>query len=172
MKPLLVLCLGNEILSDDSFGFHLSESLKRFASELSKFVDIIFAPLAGFSLIDFLAERQKVLIVDTIITGEAPAGTVHFFPMGDLTPSHNLTTSHEILLPTALKLAEMMGMTAPEEIDILAVEAQDVRTLSEEMTEPIMAAMPAAIEYVTRWIIIRSQEILSNGERNKKNAAC
>ncbi len=170
MKPLLVLCLGNEILSDDSFGYHVSESLKKLDQELYGYVDIIFASLAGFNLLDFLHGRRRVLIIDTIITGKAPPGTVHFFPMGDMIPSHNLTTSHEISLPTALRLAEMMGIDAPREIDVLAVEAQDVQTLSEKMTEPISAAISEAVEYATGWIIIRNQEILSNGERDKKDA--
>ena len=34
------------------------------------FVEVIFAPTAGFGLLDFLKDREAVLIVDAIITGK------------------------------------------------------------------------------------------------------
>ena len=171
MRPLLVLCLGNEVLSDDAFGFRVAGMLGEMEYELGKEVEVIYASLAGFNLLTLLEGRKKVLIVDTIITGSAEPGTMHFFPMGKLIPSRNLTGSHEISLPTALKLAQLMEIETPEDIDVLAVEAQDVQTLSEEMTGPVKAALPEAIAYVKGWTIIGNQEISSDGYGEKKSAS-
>ena len=169
MKPLLILCLGNEVLSDDAFGSKVAAILGKMESELGKEVEVIYASLAGFNLLNLLEGRKKVLVVDTIITGKAEPGTVHFFPMGNLIPSRNLTSSHELSLPTALKLAQLMEIETPENVDVLAIEAQDVQTLSEEMTEPVKASIPEAIEYIKGWTIIRNQEI-SDGYGKKKSA--
>jgi hydrogenase maturation protease len=161
LKPLLVLCLGNEIIRDDGFGPAVAQALEK-ETETNRRADVIFAPVAGFSLLDLLANRRRVLIVDTIRTGKADPGTLHSFPAGVLTPSHHLTTSHQISLPTALELGKRLGCTMPEHIDILAVEAQDLETLSEELTPPVRAALPEALRFVREWIARNSEEETSD----------
>jgi hydrogenase maturation protease len=157
LKPLLVLCLGNEIISDDAFGPAVARELAK-ETEMSRRADVIFAPVAGFSLLDLLTGRRKVLIVDTIRTGKAVPGTLHSFPAGVLTPSHHLTTSHQINLPTALELGKRLGYAMPERIDILAVEAQDLETLSEELSPPVRAALPEALRLVRKWMARNREE--------------
>jgi hydrogenase maturation protease len=161
LKPVLVLCLGNEIISDDAFGPAVARELVK-ETEIGRRADVIFAPLAGFSLLDLLAGRRKVLIVDTVRTGKSAPGTLHSFPAGVLTPSHHLTSSHQISLPTALELGKRLGYAMPEHIDILAVEAQDLETLSEQLTPPVRAALPAALRLVREWIERNSEEETSD----------
>jgi hydrogenase maturation protease len=163
MKPLLVLCLGNEVLSDDAFGFKAAEMLKNIEHKLGEDIEITYASLAGFNLLDQLQGRKKVLIVDTIITGKAEPGTMHFFPAEKLVPSRNISGSHEISLPTALKLADLLNIETPQDIHVLAVEAKDVQTLSEELTEPVKSSLPEVIDYVTGWSILSRQEMAAHG---------
>jgi hydrogenase maturation protease len=151
LKPLFVLCLGNEIVSDDAFGPVVARQLTS-ETEICRRADVIFAPVAGFSLLDLMAGRRRVLIVDTIRTGKSAPGTLHSFPAGVLTPSQHLTTSHQISLPTALELGKRLGYDMPDQIDILAVEAHDLETLSEELTPPVRAAVNDALRYVRDWI--------------------
>jgi hydrogenase maturation protease len=151
LKPLLILCLGNEIVSDDAFGPAMAKRLQEEPPLLEK-ADVIFAPVAGFHLLDLFVGRRTVLIVDTIVTGNAPPGTLHRFPAGLLTPSRHLTTSHQISLPTALELGKRLNLDMPEVVDVVAVEAQDLETLSEEMTAPIREAMDTALTFVREWV--------------------
>ena len=157
MKSLLVLCLGNEIISDDAFGPAVAQELQK-DTETNRRADVIFAPVAGFSLLDLLKDRRKVLIVDTIVTGKNPPGKLMSFPAGVLTPSYHLTTSHHISLPTALEFGKQLGYKMPDNIDILGVEAQDLVTLSEELTPPVRAAVPEALCFVRDWIAQNSAE--------------
>lgn len=150
MKPILVLCLGNEVLSDDSFGFHVAQRLIC-AGATDDQADIMFSSIAGFSLLDLLTGRSRVLVVDTIQTGARP-GTIHFFPAGNLTPSRHLIISHQISLPTAIALGRLIGLEMPETIDVLSVEAKDVETLSESMTPEIGASLDEAVVRVGEWI--------------------
>ncbi len=150
MKPILVLCLGNEVLSDDSFGYHVYNRLRE--SPCFGFsADIEYSSIAGLTLIDLLRERRYVLIVDARATGAQP-GQLHFFEASLLTPSRHLVNSHQISLPSAIRLGVQFGMTMPEKIDVLAVEAQDVETLSERMTTPVAGAVAEACERVVRWV--------------------
>lgn len=151
-----MLCLGNEIISDDRFGPEIARRLEATADDLR--ADVIFAPVAGFQLIDLLDGRESVLIVDTIRTQNAEPGTLHFFAAGTLTPSHHLTTSHQISLPTALELGKQLGADMPRFIDVLAVEAQDLETLAEALTPPVRAALDEAESLIRHWIEQHSEE--------------
>jgi len=159
-KPL-ILCLGNEIISDDGFGAVIAERLNADA-ELIAVVDVIFAAVAGFALIDLLKDRPRALILDTIQTIGGIPGTLHQFSADLLVPGKNLTTSHQISLPTAIELGKRLGANMPENIDILAVEASDLTTLSESLTPAIEAAVPEAIRLVREWVLHQeSQDLLS-----------
>lgn len=157
LKSVLILCLGNEVLSDDAFGPTVAGLLKSRQGQ-SDAVEIVFAPVAGFSLLDLLNGREKVLVIDSIVTGNSPAGALHYFPLGDLTPSRNLTTSHQMSLPTALELGRQLGYQMPEQIDVLAVEVADVTTLNEEMTEPVRFAVEPALELIDKWLFHNTDE--------------
>ena len=161
MRPDLILCLGNEILSDDAFGFKIANLLKTLEGLESK-VEIVFSALGGFKLIDLLKGRKRTLVVDTIYTGKSRAGTLHFFEMGQFAPAKNLTCSHQISLPTALALGNEYGMDMPERIDVLAVEVQDAKTFSEELTPPVAAALDPAVEKILNWIDAENGNTIKN----------
>ncbi|MGB5107034.1 MAG: hydrogenase maturation protease [Candidatus Zixiibacteriota bacterium] len=150
-EPILILCLGNEALSDDAFGPTIARRLEMRLCPCDR-VEVVFAPVAGFALLDLMQKRERVLVIDSIQTGSVPAGTLHFFPMGRMTPSRNLTTSHQMSLPTAMELGRRMGYAMPEEIDVLAVEVADVTTLSEAMTRQVEAAIEGALEQIEKWV--------------------
>jgi hydrogenase maturation protease len=157
LKPFLILCLGNEIVSDDSFGPRIAARLES-GHDLDDDTDVVFAPVAGFHLLDLMQGREKVLIVDTIVTGKAAPGTIHVFSAGIMTPSRNLTTSHQISLPTALELGGRLGYEMPGVVDVIAVEAQDLETISEELTPPVSQAMGEALEQIRLWMAANAVE--------------
>jgi hydrogenase maturation protease len=156
LKRPLVLCLGNEIVSDDGFGPEIALRLNAVGEDLG--ADILFAPVAGFQLLDLLNGRERVLIVDTIRTQDGKPGTLHFFPAGTLAPSRHLTTSHQISLPSALELGKLLGADMPTVVDVLAVEAQDLETLAEALTPPVRAALEEAEDRIRLWIKQHSEE--------------
>ena len=151
MIPTLILCLGNEILSDDAFGFRIANMLKQNGG-LGEGTEVVYASLAGFNLLGILENRERALIVDTILTGNAEPGTIHFFHHGYFAPSLNLVSSHEVSLPAALKLGGLLGLNLPGTLDVLAVEAADVSTLSEQLTPPVESALQPAVERIKDWL--------------------
>jgi hydrogenase maturation protease len=158
MKPLLVLCLGNEILADDAFGFHVAET---FSNEhgLNDNTEIIFAPIAGFSLLDVLANRTAALIVDTIITGNREPGHLHYFKIGYDAATTTLVSSHQISLPVALQFGRKLGLEMPKNISVLAVEASDIYTLSQTMTGAVKDSVTKAVLHIDDWIRVNESEL-------------
>ena len=150
MKPLL-LCLGNEIVSDDRFAFEVAVRLQ-VKNELMNRVDIEAVSVAGFALLDLMNHRSRVLIVDTIQTGEVDPGTLSMFTDNHFIPSSHLTNSHQLSLPTSIEFGRELGYEIPKQIDILVVEAEDVFTLSEQLTPAVEQAIPQAIAYIEQWL--------------------
>jgi hydrogenase maturation protease len=153
----LILCLGNEVLTDDGFGAVVANRLAS-SNRFNLKADIIFAPLAGFGLIDLLSGRERVLIIDTIQTGINPPGTLTLQSAGVFTPSNHLTASHQINLPIALKLADLLNLKMPRQIEVLTVEAEDVETLSEQLSPPVQSAVDEALILIENWILQNKME--------------
>ncbi|MEA1878384.1 MAG: hydrogenase maturation protease [Bacteroidota bacterium] len=159
MKPILVLCLGNEILSDDAVGPTIANRIKAVYTE-TKEVEIFFAPVAGFNLLDFFHNRESVLIVDSIITGKVDPGTIHFFNADYLTPSNGLINSHQINLPTAIQFGKLLGYVMPDKIDILAIEVEDITTISDNLTTKVAKSVDVAIEKILFWINTKEKDLV------------
>jgi hydrogenase maturation protease len=165
MKPFLVLCLGNEILTDDAFGFYVANSIADRFGVFSD-TDIVFAAVAGFNLLDLIAYRKAVLIIDTIMTGNHNPGHLHMFRQNYNTPSTSLVSSHQISLPVALKFGLKLGLEMPSEIDILAVEASDIYTLNNTMTPPVAQSINQALLMIYNWIQ-EKQEISTTNHKEE-----
>ena len=75
-KRVLILGLGNDILSDDAVGLLVARRLKH---ELSRFpgIAVLESSEMGLALLDFITGYSAVLIIDSIQTGQAAAGSVH-----------------------------------------------------------------------------------------------
>jgi hydrogenase maturation protease len=157
MSPILVLCLGNEVLSDDAFGFHVSAELRK--SSVGDRADVEFAAVAGFALLDLLQGRRAALIVDTVVSGNAVPGTLRLFRNGFGTATRHLVSSHQMSLPTALRFGAILGYDMPGAIDVLAVEALDVQTLSESMTPAVAPSIGNAVTEIEKWVQSRAMEM-------------
>lgn len=59
-------------------------------------------------------------------------------------------SAHDVNLPTALALGRRTGARLPadDRLSVIAVEADDVETFGETMTDPVEAAVPRAAERV------------------------
>lgn len=152
MRSVFILCLGNEIVADDGFGFAVCRELEGDPSLDALDVEVEFAARAGYYLIDCLSGRRRALIVDTIRTETDEPGTLRFHEQGEFAPSRHLTSSHQMSLPTALKLARELALPMPERLDVLTVEALDLETLTEELTPQVAASVPHAVELIRKWI--------------------
>jgi hydrogenase maturation protease len=60
---------------------------------------------------------------------------------------HSAST-HDTSLMTALKTAESIGADIPKRVDVVAVEAQNVYDFSENLSPPVAAAVPGAVQAV------------------------
>ncbi|HXY07654.1 MAG TPA: hydrogenase maturation protease [Terriglobales bacterium] len=150
-----VLCLGNELLADDSLGGIVAEQIRQFAPAD---VEVVSTPEAGFHLLDYVLNVRRLVVVDTVMTGTGPPGTIYAFH------DHELETvpggsPHYVGLYETLTLARCLELPVADEVVFLAVEAADCSTLGGEMHPGIRAVVPSIIRMV--------RELLPSIEKTK-----
>ena len=167
MTKTLVIGLGNPILGDDGVGWKVAEQVQRYIKADARFqmpirlmgsktvshvssVEVDYAALGGLSLMERLVGYQRVILVDSMETGQSPEGSVRVFPLDQLSnPSASHSTAvHDTSLMTALEVGRKMGMNLPESVTVVAVEAKNVYDFSDELSSPIAAAVPLAVQAV------------------------
>ncbi|HHE38253.1 MAG TPA: hydrogenase maturation protease [Candidatus Cloacimonetes bacterium] len=133
----LVLGLGNTILCDDGVGIRIAQEIKK----KCKNIDILEAGAAGFRVIDEIIGYEKLILIDSIKTGNAKPGTLHKYSFDDFKTKHH-SQPHDISLFEAFEIIKKHGDELPTEIEIYAVEVSDTETLSEKCTPEVEAAIP------------------------------
>jgi hydrogenase maturation protease len=142
-QKILLLGLGNDILTDDAVGLQIVRRLR---------IDLAGEPLIefqettemGLALLDFIVGYREVLIVDAIQTGRVPPGTLHEVDAAGLTHLAG-RTPHFLGVGETLALGRQLGLTMPARVRIFAVEVQDPFTLSTELTAGLQQALPSLL---------------------------
>ena len=160
--PLLVLGLGNTLLSDDGVGVALLEAL-RGESDGDARVEFVDGGTQGLALLGYLERRRAALVLDAVALG-APAGHVH--ALGD---------AHERANPRGLgphggnaselfAAARLVGCLPPR-VELVGVEPASLAT-GNALSECVACAMPRALARARRSLA----ELLELIEREE--AAC
>ena len=151
----LVIGLGNPILGDDGVGWRVVEEIARKTSNRND-VEVDTASLGGLSLMERLTGYERVILVDSLFSGQKPIGTVSLFPLTELPDlsSGHTTAAHDTSLRNALNVGRSMDIPLPrdEDVHIVAIETEIVYDFSETLSPPVEAAVPQAVEAVLQLI--------------------
>jgi hydrogenase maturation protease len=143
---VLVLGLGNPILGDDGLGLRVADLVRSRLAPGSG-IEVEEEHRGGLRLMERLLGCDAAVIVDAIVTGRHPPGTILRLGPGDM-PTQHSASGHDVNLPTALRLGVCMGLHLPAEVRIVAVEAESILDFRDDCTAAVTAALPAAAEAV------------------------
>jgi len=150
---ILIIGLGNPILGDDGVGWAVAQQVAKLY-EGNTDIEIDCLSLGGLSLMERMTGYKRVILIDAIYTGQHPIGTVSGFPLSNLpNPSAGHTTAvHDASLQTALNVGRSMSIPLPEEdhVQVVAIETENIYDFSEELSPPVAAAIPQAVEVVKK----------------------
>lgn len=146
IAKVLVLGLGNDILTDDAIGLAVVQVVReRLAGEPR--IAVRSTTEMGLALLDEITAFEGLVLVDSVQTGGAPAGHIHVF--GPESLSRVVTTSpHFLGVGETLSLGQMLGLEMPRYVRIFAIEVADAHTLGTDMTPAVRDALPAAVDLV------------------------
>lgn len=147
VAPILVLGLGNMLLSDDGVGPAL---LQRFTNGESRWkgeVEFLDGGTQGLALLGHLSGRRALIIVDALKRG-APAGTVHRLTLPELrevTPGR-ASSGHESNAGELLAAAELLD-ELPDRLFVVGVEPEKITT-GVGLSSAVQEALPVAGDQV------------------------
>lgn len=133
----LVLGLGNELATDDAVGVLVA---RRVREHVAGAADVVESSASGMALIEIFAGYDRAIVIDSILTGRKPPGTITELGLDDvgrvIAPS-----LHHAGLPEMAAAADRLGLQFPVETRVLAVEVLDPYTLGGALSEPVAAAI-------------------------------
>ncbi|HEX7392701.1 MAG TPA: hydrogenase maturation protease [Thermoplasmata archaeon] len=145
---ILILGVGNPVLSDDGVGIHVARILRE---KGLPGVDVEELPASGLELLDVVLGYDKVVIVDAIKTDGGVPGEYYILDEKDFEKSVHGASPHGINIATALALGrKIVPDRMPKEVVFIAVEAEDLVNVSEKLTEKVLAAIPGILERVAK----------------------
>lgn len=118
---ILILGIGNILLQDEGVGVRVIEHLQT-DKRLPEGVELVDGGTAGADLIDVLADRQLVIIVDAV-DFDAPAGTILRITPDDWLPRENALSLHDLDIPQTLAMTRLLGC-APEKVVCFGIVPQ------------------------------------------------
>lgn len=156
----LVVGLGNPILGDDGVGWRVAERVEQMLSDglaapqgtppTTGEIGFKYLSVGGLSLMEEMIGVDRAIIIDALETGQQPVGTVVCTRLEQLPnrAAGHLSSAHDTTLQNAILVGESMGATLPASILIVAVEAEMNYQFSEQLSDPVAAAVPEAARRV------------------------
>jgi hydrogenase maturation protease len=125
-KDVVVIGLGNVLLSDEGIGVHL---LRRLSTQQDKFplVDFIDTGSAGMSLLHLIANRKKAIIIDCAQMDTKP-GTIRRFTTDEVQSVKKLShySLHEADILQVTNLSRQLG-ECPQKIVFFGIEPESLK---------------------------------------------
>ena len=140
----LILGLGNSMMSDDAIGLIIVEKLAEQIKEPD--IDFKTSEKVGLNLIELPQGYERVIIIDSILTGANPPGEIIEFSLDDLPDNPRLRCPHDVDFKSAVELARKTGLAMPKEVLILGIEIVDNLTFTPELSPEIYSLLPSLLK--------------------------
>lgn len=147
---ILIIGLGSPIMSDDAIGLKVAQAIEDMCLDG---VETRQEAIGGLDIIPVLWGYKNAVIVDAIQTKAYEPGTVMIFNPEDFEPTITDASAHDINLATAMHMGRQLEPESmPDSVRFVAIEVEDLQTVSESMTPAVEAALPNAIDAVMHLI--------------------
>ena len=153
MARVLVLGVGNSLLTDDGVGVHAVARLLQ-ETTVPPGVTILDAGTLSFSLLPALEQSDALIAIDAARAGSAP-GEVRVCEGDEVERflQREGRSVHEVGLSDLLDMARLSGQL-PDRRVLIGVEPQTI-DWGLELSAPVAAALPrcvaVALDFIARW---------------------
>ncbi len=143
-SPTLILGVGNILLSDEGIGVRVVEAMKE--TKLPDGVELLDGGTGAYDLLDIIADREKVIIIDAVKGGSEPGSIYHFGPDDIRAQQYHITSAHQVGLPDALTMTRIAGCS-PRHVIIYGIEPKRL-DWGLDLSPEVAAVVPRVIELV------------------------
>ena len=145
-KRVVILGVGNLLLSDEGVGVHVANKLMEM--DLPEGVEVYEGGTDGFRLMSVVTGADRLIVVDAVKGGGEP-GSIYRFDVNDAPsmPDSYKTSVHQIGILEVIHFSEFVGKGKTPETTILGIEPKSLE-MAMELTPEIAAKVPRVIELV------------------------
>lgn len=152
-QRVVIIGLGNELVTDDGAGIHAVREVRRKLtaesdSRLPQGVSIVELAAGGFRLLDAIGDCDHCIVVDAQTTGTNPPGTISRTVRIPGVEAAAPISSHQLDFGQLLALAAALGSPLPTSMIIFGIEALDVTSYADRCTAEVAASLPRLAEMV------------------------
>jgi hydrogenase maturation protease len=142
-SPILVLAIGNRLLSDDGVGLDILELLQNDYKWDSR-IEFVDGGTQGLALLNRLEDRRSVIFLDAVALRADP-GTIHLLYGDEITGDSDTSpkTAHGSGAAELLAAAQLLG-DLPDRIHVIGVEPEKLET-SIGLSDSVQASLPNAV---------------------------
>jgi hydrogenase maturation protease len=159
IKKTLVLGVGNTIRGDDAVGILAVRALdKVLSAPLKKQVELRELEDSGINLLELLSGYKKAIVVDSITTKNAKAGTIYEINREALCYKKPDYSTHQFGIPAILDMAEQLCLDIPINLKLFAVEIASNDDFSTKVS-------PIILDTVPRLVKVLKKELITNQRR-------
>ncbi len=125
-KEIVVVGIGNTLMSDDGAGVFAIEELEAHY-EISDNVELLDGGTKGLELLPFVEGKKKILFIDAVSFNARP-GTVGELTKNEI-PDYFATklSVHQIALPDLIGAGKLLG-TLPDEYHLIGIQPASIET--------------------------------------------
>lgn len=147
----IVIGVGNPIKTDDSVGIAISRILAQVLAHRSD-IDVAEVYAGGLRLADKMTGYDRVIVIDSIVTRRGEPGDICRLTPLDMVRTRNTICVHDMDLLTALNMGRALGVRVPSDVQIWGIEAMDVESFGEDLTEPVATAVPKVVKQIVELV--------------------
>ena len=144
---VLVLGLGNDVLSDDGVGLRAARRVAEIAAGRADHAE---ACVATIDLLSVLSGYERVIVVDAYVDAAVPPGTPVRTTLEDLPRSFGYRSPHTMSFHEMMDVGTRLGLPMPREIVIHGLSVEDPWTVGERFTPAVEKAWPAWASAIAR----------------------
>lgn len=144
VRRTLVLGIGNILMRDEGVGVRVIEAMRDLPMPAD--VELLDGGTSGVDLVDEVADRTKVIVIDAVKTDGKPGTTFRFGAADLIRDTERALSLHEFGLLETLMAAEHLGC-APKEVVIFGIQPKEV-SVGLELSAEVAEALPKVIELV------------------------
>jgi hydrogenase maturation protease len=146
MRKLLILGMGNSIVSDDRIGLWIVEKMAELADNPG--IEIKTLEAGGLDILEAMTGFDFAIVIDAIKTGTHKPGEIIHVTPEQFSSTPRGKAVHDVSFFDAIELGKRMNLKVPDRIDILAIEVIDSITIGESISPQVMEAVDPAIKRV------------------------
>ncbi|MCF7802320.1 MAG: hydrogenase maturation protease [Candidatus Marinimicrobia bacterium] len=147
MSVLTVIGVGNPLFGDDGVGIAVIEALR--ATQLD--MELIDGGTDALGLLEYFADRKRLVIVDAARMGEKPGAVRCFDPAeADLILKWDHLSLHGVGLAEAWQLATKLDML-PEKLWVIGVQPGVVR-VTNHLSVAVRNAVPIVVTLIKKFV--------------------